>query len=128
MKSGFRMIVIALLLFSLALPSGAEEICFPLADGMRMLSDIETLAMCKTTVAAGEQAINSCEARASVLEHRVAEQDGEIVKGKKTIEETRKAGEDAAKVAAGPWYSRALSVVKWIALGIVVGFVGGMAK
>ena len=93
-----------------------------------MLSDIETLAVCKSAVTAGADAIASCEARASVLERRVTEQDGEIVKGKKTIEETRKAGEEAAKVAAGPWYSRALSVVKWIALVIVVGFVGGMAK
>lgn len=109
-------------------PVFAEEICFPLADGMKMLKDLEALESCRATVKAGEEAINSCEVRASALEDRVADQDKEIAKAKKTIEETRKAGEEAAKMASDPWYKKVLNAGKWIALGLVVGFVGGLAK
>jgi hypothetical protein len=109
-------------------PVYGEEICFSLSVGTRILQDIEDLAVCRDAVDAGTQAINSCEVRASVLENRVSEQDREIIEGKKTVEETRKAGEEAAKIASGPWYQKVLNAVKWIALGIVIGFVGGMSK
>jgi hypothetical protein len=108
-------------------PAGGE-ICFPLPDGERILQNLEALEGCKEAVEAADGVLNAAEVRSQALESRIAEQDREIASGKKTIEDTRKAGEEAAKVAAGPWYARALSVVKWVALGIVVGFVGGMAK
>ena len=111
-----------------AVGGGAPEICFPLPDGERILQNLEALEGCKEAVEAADGVLNAAEVRSQALESRIAEQDREIASGKKTIEDTRKAGEEAAKVAAGPWYARALSVVKWVALGIVVGFVGGMAK
>jgi len=120
--------------FSADLPTGAAErsvapeICFPLPDGERMLRDLESLPPCREAVKAAEEVINSNKIKARTMEDRIAEQDREIASGKKTIEDTRKAGEQAAKVAAGPWYSRALSVLKWVGLGIVVGFVGAAAN
>jgi hypothetical protein len=120
------MLVAFALLFSI--PAYGEEICFPIAIGTRILQDIEALSVCRTAVEDGTNAVNSCEARSSALEDRVAEQEKEIVEGKKTIEETRKAGEEAVKVASGPWYARILAASKWIALGIVIGFVGGMGR
>lgn len=111
-----------------AVGGGAPEICFPLPDGERILQNLEALEGCKEAVEAADGVLNAAEVRSQSLESRIAEQDREIADGKKTIEDTRKAGEDAAKVAAGPWYARALSVVKWVALGIVIGFVGGMVK
>jgi hypothetical protein len=108
-------------------PSG-DEICFPLPDGERILRDLEALPPCRDAVAAAEEAIKSSEIRSQALENRIVEQDGELKDARKLVDDTRKAGEEAAKVAAGPWYARALSVVKWVALGIIVGFVGGMGK
>jgi len=104
------------------------EICFPTADAERILEDLEQADACKEVVAAGEGAIASSDARASALESRVLEQDRELAEARKLVEDTRKAGEDATKVAAGPWYQRVLSAGKWIALGLIVGFVGGMSK
>lgn len=108
-------------------PSGAE-ICFPIPDGERILRDLESLPPCQEAVSAGEDALNACESRAGIVDQRVAEQNQELAEARKVIEDTRKAGEEAAKVAAGPWYQRVLSAGKWIALGIIVGFVGGMSK
>jgi len=106
----------------------ADEICFPLADGTRMLQDIESLPLCRAAVWACEDSINSCEARADALESRVIEQDKEIEEGKKTIEDTVNAGEEAAKIAAGPWYQRILTAGKWIALGALFGLAVGVSK
>jgi len=116
------------------LPTGAQGgvvapvICFPVEDGERMLKDLEAIGPCRDAVKAAEEVINSNKIKDKALEDRISEQDREIEAGKKTIEDTRKAGEDAAKVAAGPWYSKVLAAAKWIGLGIVIGFVGGMAK
>jgi len=104
------------------------EICFPVSEGERILKDLEQGEACKEVVAAGEGVIAAGEARSQALEGRVVEQDRELADARKVIEDTRKAGEQAAKLAAGPWYQRVLNAGKWIALGIVVGFVGGMAK
>lgn len=104
------------------------EICFPTSDGERILRDLEQGAACKEAVAAGEDALTSSDARASALESRVLEQDRELKSARKLVDDTRKAGEDAAKVAAPPWYQRVLNAGKWIALGIIIGFVGGMGK
>jgi hypothetical protein len=93
-----------------------------------MLKDLEALPVCWNAVKAAEEVINSNKIKDKALEDRIAEQDREIASGKKTIEDTRKAGEEAAKIAAGPWYQKVLSAAKWIGLGIVIGFVGGMAK
>jgi hypothetical protein len=68
------------------------------------------------------------EMRAAALETRVEEQDRELKEARKLVDDTRKAGEDAAKAAAGPWYQKVLSAGKWIALGLIVGFIGGVAK
>lgn len=106
----------------------AQEICFPVGDGERMLKDLESLPPCKETVVAAEDALNATEARAKALENRVDEQDRELKDARKLVDDTRKAGEEAAKVAAGPWYEKVLAAGKWIALGLIVGFVGGMAK
>ena len=128
------LILVPMPCFSSDLPTGppdgsvATEICFPIEDGERMLKDLEALPPTRAAVAACGEANKSHRNRALALEGRIAEQDREIVGAKKTIEDTRKAGEQAAKVAAGPWYQRILNAGKWIALGIVVGFVGGMAK
>ena len=122
--------VIALLLVVLLVHSSvfAEEICFPLTDGTRMLQDIEALEVCREAVDAGENLITSCEARANILEYRVIEQDNELKDARKLVDDTRKAGEEAVKIVAGPWYQRILTAGKWIALGIVIGFVGGLSK
>lgn len=106
----------------------APEICFPLPDGERILRDLETIGPCREAVTAAGDALNAAEVRSQALEDRVVDQDKELTDARKLIDDTRKAGEAAAKVAAGPWYSRALAVLKWVGLGIVIGFVGGMAK
>jgi len=111
-----------------SVPAYGEEICFPIAVGTRMLQDIESLAVCRSAVEACEDAVNSCEARSSALEGRVSEQEEEIAAGKKTIEDTRKAGEQAVKVASGPWYAKVLSAGKWVALGALFGLAVGVAK
>jgi hypothetical protein len=103
-------------------------ICFPLPDGERILRDLEALPPCREAVAAAEEAINSGEMRSQALEKRIVEQDQELKDARKLVDDTRKAGEEAAKVAGGPWYGRVLAAGKWIALGIIVGFVGGMGK
>ena len=109
--------------------SVAPEICFPLPDGERMLRDLESLPPCREAVKAAEEVINSNRIKDKALEDRIAEQDREIAAGKKTIEDTRKAGEEAAKVAGGAWYRKVLSVAKWGALFFLGGLVvGGMAK
>ena len=110
-----------------SMPAGGE-ICFPLPDGERILQNLESLGICRDAVEAADGAVNSCEVRATALEGRVVEQEGELKDARKLVDDTRKAGEEAAKASSGPWYARALSVVKWVALGIVIGFVGGMAK
>lgn len=108
-------------------PSGGE-ICFPLPDGERILRDLESLPPCQEAVAAGEEALSAADERAKALEYRVNEQDRELKDARKLVDDTRKAGEEAAKLASGPWYSRILAASKWIALGIIVGFIGGMSK
>jgi hypothetical protein len=120
--------------FPADLPAGvatapvAHEICFPLQDGERILRDLESLPPCLDAVKAAEDSINSSEARSKELEIRIVEQDRELKDARKLVDDTRKAGEDAVKVAGGSWYTRALSVVKWVALGIVLGYAGGMSK
>ncbi|MFA6509990.1 MAG: hypothetical protein WCV62_05995 [Candidatus Peribacteraceae bacterium] len=108
-------------------PSGGE-ICFPLPDGERILQDLESLPPCRDAVVAAEDALTSCESRAGIIDQRVAEQDRELADARKLVEDTRKAGQDAAKIAAGPWYQRVLNAGKWVALGIIVGFIGAAAK
>ena len=104
------------------------EICFPLQDGEKILQDLESLPICREAVTAAEEALNSSEIRAQTLIDRVVEQDKELKNAQKLVEDTRKAGQEAAKVASGPWYQKVLAASKWIALGLIVGFVGGMGK
>lgn len=106
----------------------ASEICFSLPDGERILRDLESLPPCRDAVAAAEDALTSCESRAGIIDQRVAEQDRELTEARKLVDDTRKAGQDAAKAAGGPWYQRVLNAGKWVALGLIIGFVGGMAK
>lgn len=108
-------------------PSGGE-ICFPLPDGERILRDLESLPPCRDAVTAAEDALHAEEVRSQALEGRVVEQDRELKDARKLVDDTRKAGEEAAKAASGPWYQKVLSAGKWIALGIIIGFVGGMSK
>lgn len=108
-------------------PAGAE-ICFPVLDGERILKNLEQADACKDTVSACEDALTSSDARASGLEARVLEQDGELKDARKVIDDTRKMGEQAVKVAAGPWYQKALGTLKWVGLGVLVGFVAGAGK
>ncbi|MDA8178337.1 MAG: hypothetical protein M0T69_02185 [Deltaproteobacteria bacterium] len=108
--------------------NAGPTICFPLPDGERILRDLEALGACREAVEAADGAVDACEVRATALEGRIAEQDRELQNARKLVDDTRKAGEDAAKVAAGPWYSRILSAAKWIGLGILVGFVAGAGK
>jgi hypothetical protein len=68
------------------------------------------------------------EMRAAALESRVVEQDRELADARRVIDDTRKAGEEAARAAALPWYARVLSVVKWVGLGVLIGFMGSMTK
>jgi hypothetical protein len=52
-------------------------------------------------------------------------------RGDAGAEEKNKKGQDTGLnifAAAGLWYQRVLGEGKWIAVGIVIGFVGGMAK
>jgi len=120
--------------FGADLPTGpqeggvAPEICFPVEDGERMLKDLEALPPCREAVKAAQEVINSNKIKDKALEDRISEQDRELTDARKVIDDTRKAGEDAAKVAAGPWYARALSVAKWVGLGVLIGFVGGLSK
>lgn len=109
-------------------PVHCEEICFPIAVGTRILQDIESLAVCRDAVDASTDAVNSCEARSSALENRIVEQEKEISEREKTIEDAGKAIKEAAKASSVPWYQRILNAGKWVALGIVIGFVGGMSK
>lgn len=112
-----------------AAPGGvATEICFPLQDGERILKDLESLLPCQDAIKAAEDSINSSEARSKELEIRVDEQDRELKDARKLVDDTRKAGEQAVKVAGGSWYTRALSVVKWVALGALLGLAAGVAK
>ena len=106
----------------------APSICFSVPDGEKMLQDLESLPALREAVDTAKDAIDSCEERSTALEGRVAEQDREIKDAQVKLEDTRKAGEKAVKVAGGTWYQKVLSAGKWIALGIVIGFVGGMAK
>lgn len=128
------LLIMAQVVSAADLPAGATDaptapqICFPLVDGERILRDLESLPPCQAAVAAGEDAVNSCEVRAEALEDRVAEQDGELADARKVIDDTRKAGEQAVKAGQEPWYVRVLSAAKWVALGLVVGFIGGMSK
>lgn len=108
--------------------NAGTTICFPVGDGERILRELEQAESCKEAVTAGEDALNATETRAKALENRIDEQDRELTDARKLVEDTRKAGEEAAKVAAGPWYVRAMATVKWVALGVLIGFVGGMAK
>jgi len=106
----------------------APEICFPIEDGERMLKDLEALPPCREAVKAAQEVINSNRIKDKALENRIVEQDRELKDARKLVDDTRKAGEEAVKVAAGPWYQKVLNAGKWIALGIVVGFIGGMGK
>ncbi len=108
-------------------PAGAE-ICFPVSDGERLLHVLESFTACQEAVSAGEAAMESCDAHSRALEARVVEQGRELKAAQKVIDDTRKAGEEAVKVAAGPWYQKILSAGKWIGLGIVVGFVASAGK
>lgn len=104
------------------------EICFPLPDGERLLHVLESFTACQEAVAAGQEANDACESRAGILEQRVTEQDRELQEARKLVDDTRKAGEQAVKVAAPPWYQRVLNAGKWIALGLITGFVVGAGK
>ena len=106
----------------------APEICFPLKDGEGILRVLESYSACQEVIRAGEEALTSSDARASVLEARVLEQDRELTEARKVIEDTRKVGEEAAKAAAPKWYQRVLNAGKWIGMGILVGFVVGAGK
>ena len=117
------------------LPAGTKdggrmgtEICFPLSDGERILHVLESYSACQEVVRAGEEAMGGCEARSQTLEGRVVEQDRELQEARKLVDDTRKAGEEAAKAAAPPWYQRVLNAGKWIGLGVLVGFVAGAGK
>jgi len=116
-----------------AYPAGSKpagvEICFPLPDGERILRDLESLPPTKAALEACSDLSDANEVRAEALESRVAEQDRELKDARKVIDDTRKAGEEAVKVASGPWYARVLAVAKWGALFFLGGLVvGGMAK
>jgi hypothetical protein len=99
------------------------EICFPLPDGERILHVLESMTACQEVVKAGEDALASADARAQALESRVVEQDGELKEARKVIDDTRHAGEEAAKAAAPPWYQRVLNASRWIVAGAVIGYV-----
>lgn len=104
------------------------ELCFPVEDAERILKDLEALPACQDAVQAVEYVLKSTEEIAKAQEERIVEQDRELKDARKLVDDTRKAGEEAAKLASGPWYQRVLNAGKWIGLGILVGFVGGVAK
>ena len=120
--------------FSADLPTGAAgggvapEICFPVGDGERILRDLESLPLCRDAVTACEDALRSEEGRSQALGGRVIEQDRELTDAQKLVDDTRKAGEEAAKIASGPWYAKVLAAGKWIAAGLVIGFAAGISK
>jgi len=103
----------------------SAEICFSEADGTRLLEEVEAS---RAYEKGAEESLSACSEEKHVLSERVTELDGEVARAEKTIEDTRKAGEQAAKAANVPWYQRVLNAGKWIGLGILLGFAVGVGK
>ena len=115
--------------------NAAGEICFPLGDAEKMLRELEAAPAVKTEADACREWQAQEEVRDQALaegartrEARIAELEREKAAALTQADENLKAGERAVKVAQGPWYQRVLSVGKWIAVGILVGFVASAGR
>lgn len=111
--------------------NAVAEICFPRGEGDAILKDLDGYDACMDAVNACDDDLEAEEKRAVALESRVKETEGELVRAEKIIEDTRKAGEQAANT---PWWQRLLRNSKaaggaagGAALGAVFGGPGGAA-
>lgn len=111
------------------------EICFPLPEAEKVLRELEAAPAVKAEADACREWQAQEDVRdqaiaegARAREARIAELEREKAAALVQAEENLKAGERAVKAASGPWYQRVLSVGKWIAVGILVGFVAGAGR
>ncbi len=115
--------------------SARAEICFPLGDAEKMLRELEAAPAVKVEADACREWQAQEEVRDQALAEGARTRDARIIELEREkaaalaqAEENLKAGERAVKVAQGPWYQRVLSVGKWIAVGILVGFVASAGR
>jgi len=131
MKQG----IVFLMIVVLAFPAGAAELLkpgespsspgvfFPHAASLRLLAEVEQcrveLPVLRDLVAKDEELIRKLDGRVVDL----GKQNEDL---KEMNKKALKTADDARK--SGPWYERMLSAGKWIAAGIVLGFVAGASK
>jgi len=130
-----RLFLVAFLIPSLVFPAGAAELLrpeespsslgvfFPHAASLRLLAEVE---QCRVEVPALRDLVAKDDELIRKLDGRVVElgkQNDDLSELNRKI---IKAADDARK--SGPWYERALSAGKWIAAGILLGFIAGAGR
>ena len=130
-----RLLLVAFLFQSLVFPAGAAELLipgespsspgvfFPQAASLRLLAEVE---QCRAEIPALRDLV-------AKDEELIQKLDGRVVELGKQNDDLKEMNKKAIKVAdearkSGPWYQRALSAGKWIAAGVILGFVAGAGR
>jgi len=124
-----------ILVLLLSFPAGAAELLkpgesppmpgvfFPQAASLRLLAELE---MCRSELPALRDLVAKDDELIKKLDGRVVELGKQNTDLAEMNRKALKAADDARK--SGPWYERVLSAGKWIAAGILLGFVAGAGR
>ncbi len=111
------------------------EICFPGPAAVRMLGDLEgglawkaEAEACREWQVRAEERIGETDNLVLGLREEVRVERAGREEAVRQAERNLEAGRQAVKAAKGPWWSPILSAAKWIAVGILVGFVASAGR
>jgi hypothetical protein len=109
------------------------ELCMPAdPDGVNLLREAEAGRKWKEEAEACREWQAEELERAAVVDNQVRAMKGriqvceaDVVAAREQAKANLEAGKQAVKAAAGPWYQPMMSAAKWIAGGLILGYVLG---
>jgi hypothetical protein len=109
------------------------ELCMPAdPDGVNLLRDAEAgrkwkeaAEACWTWQAEELQKAAVIDNQVLAMKGRIQVCEADVVAAREQAKANLEAGKQAVKAAAGPWYQPLVSAAKWIAGGLILGYVLG---
>jgi hypothetical protein len=109
------------------------ELCMPAdPDGVNLLREVEAgrkwrdeAEACRVWQTEELARAAAADNQARAMKERIQSCEADVVTAREQAKANLEAGKQAVKAAAGPWYQPALSAAKWIAGGLILGYVLG---
>jgi hypothetical protein len=114
-------------------PSIPGELCMPAdPDGVDLIQEAEAgrkwkeeAEACRVWQAEELERAAMVDNQVRAMKDRIQVCEADVVAAREQAKANLEAGKQAVKAAAGPWYQPMLSAAKWIAGGLILGYVLG---